>query len=164
MDLKRFVLLILFCSLVTPLPALGQTRAPSYTENKRDTNARAVCSTTSGNSALVVIDMQPYFANRNGFERYPDNKAKVDRLLKFQVEAIKKAREQRIPIIFIEYDCRRFMIDCGGTDAALLKAAEGYQDVSVIKKDTDGMFSHQNTYRSELVKHLQSRDIGNLLS
>lgn len=127
----------------------------SNTKASKDT----VCFSNSPNSALVIIDMQPYFATRSGNHQDAENKAKLDKINETQVGAIQKAREANIPIIFLEYDCG----PCGSTNDSLKTAVANYRNVRFIKKNSDGMFEDYNKYRKELVDYLNKNDIGTLI-
>ncbi|MNK12017.1 Isochorismatase family protein [compost metagenome] len=111
------------------------------------------------NSALVVIDMQDYFTNRNGFQKKPENQKKVNQIISAQLAMIDQARKLNVPIILIEYDCK----GCGTTNERIKKAIAKYPKVKVIKKDTDGMFEDHNRYKKELVKYLEKEKIGTLV-
>lgn len=122
-------------------------------------SSETVCSSNSPNSALVIIDMQPYFANRGGNHNDAENRAKIDKINKTQIAAIQKAKAASIPIVFLEYDCEQ----CDPTDSSLKAAVAKYSNVRFIKKDTDGMFATNNKYRKELVDYLNKNDVGTLI-
>lgn len=108
-------------------------------------------------TALIVIDMQPFFVTRGRNDKKPENIKKVDEIIKTQIAAIEAAKKANIPIVFIEYAL------IGDTNVKLKKAAKGYDDVKFIKKSTDGMFSNRNEYLKELVSHLNDKHIGKLI-
>lgn len=134
--------------------------------------------------ALVIIDMQPYFAMKLGKHGEEENSKKLKEIIKAQKEAIKAAKVAKIPIIFIEYDIKlqpMFMgmhapikpglaqlnspqlMKGGPTHAELTEEAKGYKDVVYIKKTTDGMFNSYNSGKQELVDYLAGKNIGNLI-
>lgn len=119
--------------------------------------AEEVCSAAADRPALVIIDMQPHYAKRNGFHTAPENIFKIDQVIASQVAAIEKAKKQNIPIIFVEYT------GAGDTADNLKKAVQGYKDVKFFKKNTDGMFDPPNRGRQELVDYLKKNRIGNLI-
>jgi nicotinamidase-related amidase len=119
--------------------------------------AEQFCSEHGGNSALIVIDMQPGFVTRGGADQVPENKVKVNAILKEQVAAIKNAREAGIPIVFIEYE------GFDPTNTVLKDAAKGYKNSSLFKKTSDGMFDEDNDFRKELIDHLKKHQIGTLI-
>ncbi|NUN05105.1 MAG: isochorismatase family protein [Bdellovibrio sp.] len=120
-----------------------------------------MCSNTSGNSALIVIDMQRSFVESNGYYKRPGNIAIVEKLITEQKKAIKEAQAAGIPIVFFEYDD----VDFGGpTEPQLTTAAmKGYRDVRVLKKTTDGMFDKKNKHLKDLKDFLQRNQIGTLI-
>lgn len=123
--------------------------------------AEPMCSETSGNAALVIIDMQPYFAERARRHNDPENKAKLNKVIAEQKKAIEQARESGVPIIFIEYDVQPY--DLGKTSESLMTAASGHRDVQVIKKTTDGMFDPANKHLKELEAFIKKHQIGTLV-
>ena len=54
-------------------------------------------------SAIIIIDMQPYFVTRKGYHKARENKKKVDDLIHHQVEIINDAKSRGIPILIVEY-------------------------------------------------------------
>lgn len=126
----------------------------------------AACSEQSTNAALVVVDMQPFFANRGGYLDDPENRKMFDLLIKEQIQAIKKAREAKIPVIFLEYDIKASYIrdkTALETESSLKVALQGYKDVAFFKKDTDGMFDDESRSKADLVSFLQRKKIGTLI-
>lgn len=109
------------------------------------------------NKALVIIDMQPYFVTRDGFDKTSENQEKVKQLIQAQVEAIQKAKEAQLPIMFIEYS------GDGKTNEVLRKSAENYKNVVFFLKDTDGMLDKRNSHQSELVQFLNKNRIQTLI-
>ena len=109
------------------------------------------------NYAMVIIDMQSNFITRSGFETTNENKIKVKELIKNQIEAINIAKQNKIPIIFIEYK------NFGETITELKKAVNNYTNVTYFIKNTDGMFNWDNDSLNEINKHFISKQIGNLL-
>lgn len=125
------------------------------------TFAATVCSGNKEKSALIIIDMQPYFVTRGGKEDAPENKKKVEEVLNEQVQAINRAKEAGIPIVLIEYSHESLQF--GETNSVLKGAVGNYKETQVMKKNTDGMFDNYNKYREELVGYLQKKKIGTLL-
>ena len=102
--------------------------------------------------------MQPKFVTRGGNDQTPANKTKVEQIIKEQVAAIKRAREARIPIIFLEYEG-----DFGDTNEALKAAVANYPDVKFFKKNSDGMFEDYNKYKQDLATYLTRKQVGTLI-
>lgn len=119
--------------------------------------ADEICSKNSGNAALVIIDMQEGFVTRGGVSNFPENKVKVNTVLKEQVAAIKEAKEAGIPIVFIEYK------NFEPTNSGLIDAAKGHKEVVVFTKDSDGMFDNGNSFKKELIDYLKKKQIGTLI-
>lgn len=44
-----------------------------------------------------------------------------------------------------------------------MKAVEGYSELKVIKKTTEGIFEDKNKYKDELVNHLKKKKIGTII-
>ena len=112
---------------------------------------------TGDKSALIIIDMQPYFVTRGGNENTKENAEKVKNILKIQNEAIQFAKEAKIPIIFLEYE------EHEKTNVELRKAVKGYKEVKFFLKNTDGIFADGNKHRPEIVDYLDKKEIGNLI-
>jgi nicotinamidase-related amidase len=111
-------------------------------------------------SALVVIDMQDYFATRRGYQEDPKNIAKLKAVLKAQTNAISVAKVKGIPIVFVEYKSRLFS-DYGETNPQLRRAASGYESTMVFKKSTDGMFDDKKS--TVLKQFFQKNDVDTLI-
>jgi nicotinamidase-related amidase len=116
-----------------------------------------VCDSSGKKSALVIIDMQAYFAERMGYHKNPANSAKLEKINEAQVDSIKKAIKAHLPIIFIEYD------SYGDTNKTLKKAVGNYSQVKYIKKNSDGMLDSYNKFRSDLVNHLKTQNVKTLI-
>lgn len=118
------------------------------------------------NSALVIIDMQPYFATRSGFDKSQSNKDKLAAALKKQVELIEMAKKSNIPIVVIEYDLSAWYKEANvefKTSSTLTDALGNYPNQTVIKKNQDGMFSSYNSYLSTLKKYLDDQNVDQLI-
>ena len=77
--------------------------------------------------------------------------------MKTQLEVIEKAKANKIPIVFLEYENE------GQTNDTLKGAVEKYPETKFFIKSTDGMFENGNAHRAELIKYLQSKNIGKLI-
>jgi nicotinamidase-related amidase len=108
------------------------------------------------NAALVIIDMQDYFATRGGNDQTPENIKKTKKIFRNLKAAIKSAQEAKIPIIFLEYE------NYGPTNSKLVASVSGYDQVGVFLKNTDGVFSESNRHREQLVEFLTQKDVGKL--
>jgi nicotinamidase-related amidase len=111
----------------------------------------------SEKQALVIIDMQPDFIERQGVHNKPANKKSLKEVLAHQEMLIASAKASQTPIIFIEYD------GYGQTHSALRSAVGDYANVNTFKKSTSGMFDSRNSFRGELEDHLQENGIKDLL-
>lgn len=111
-------------------------------------------------TALIIIDMQPYFAQRNGAFKDGDNPEKIDEIIYQQQRAIEVARAHGMPIVVIEYDCTV----CDPTTERLTSKLKGYEENSVtIKKSTDGMFDSWNHNIEALKTYLDAKGVDNLI-
>ncbi len=111
----------------------------------------------SEKQALVIIDMQPDFIERQGVHKKPENKKRLKEVLAHQEMLIASAKATQTPIIFIEYEGQ------GQTHSALRSAVGDYANVSTFKKDTSDVFDTRNSFRGELEAHLQENGIKDLL-
>src|SRR4051812_44676872 len=84
------------------------------------------------NAALIVIDMQPNFAERKGYHVDPENITKLNAVLQRQRELIELAKETHMPILTIEY------CNYGSTCDSLKSAMGDYPDARTYVKRTDG--------------------------
>jgi nicotinamidase-related amidase len=109
-------------------------------------------------TALVIIDMQPYFATRNEVHERPENKEKIQAILNKQVELIEVAKEKGKPIVVIEYDCG----GCDPTNSLLVSAIGPYQNSTTIKKRADGMFDDPQS-DEKLTQFFTEKGVGNLI-
>lgn len=109
------------------------------------------------NSALVIIDMQEVFATRGGHAADPANVAILQTIQQRQLELIRMARRQHLPIVFIEYEGQ------GPTNSPLKEAVRGYSRTRTFLKSTDGMLDTDNSHLAELSGYLQENQIGNLI-
>lgn len=110
-----------------------------------------------GQKALVIIDLQPFFAERADYQAYPENKQLAKDLMKKELEAIKMAKKQNIPIIKVEYE------NMGKSFPEIDKALEGYKNQTTILKNTDGLFDENNKSLKEVKEYLKSKDIDTLI-
>lgn len=117
----------------------------------------ALAQRVGDNTALVIIDMQPYFVTRGGHDQDPANVEKVKKIIEEQSKLIEEAKKQDIPIILIEYK------NYGPTNIDLMRAVGDYQNVKTIAKSSDGMFQSWNDNKKELTDYLNSNEIGNLI-
>jgi nicotinamidase-related amidase len=53
-------------------------------------------------TALVIVDTQPTFAERNGYQDDDENRVKVVSILSHQVELIRTAKKNQFPILIME--------------------------------------------------------------
>ncbi|MGE0529223.1 MAG: isochorismatase family protein [Bdellovibrionales bacterium] len=127
--------------------------------------AYPACRSDSGGTALIIIDMQPFYIKRHGDDSLPSNRVKVERMMNEQLAVIHRAKQANIPIIFVEYELRRNDVSPADreTSRVLQDAVADYPDVTVVKKTTDSMFHPGNRYRDQLVNVLQERKIGTLI-
>jgi len=115
----------------------------------------------AGKSALVIIDMQPYFVTRNGVDQNKENQEKVNQMLQAELDAIKAAKAAQVPILFVEYEARNLPL--GSTYDVLKDTTKDYQNVTFIKKTSDGMFDDYNSYKEKLVQFLTQNNIRTLI-
>lgn len=124
-------------------------------------SADRVCADGATETALIVIDMQSYFVTRGGNHEQPENAKKIDAVILSQIDAIRRAREKDIPIIFIEYATP--YADLGETSSRLKDEVKKYKKASVVQKRTDGMFEDQKGSRVDLKKIFQKENVGTLI-
>ena len=90
---------------------------------------------TEYDAALLVIDMQ-----------YTFKAARSKRTIRNVVQAVRKAIEWRVPVIFLEYNGYK------GTTRQVAKAADGYDKLHVVTK-------HYDDGCDELMEYLEAKDI-----
>lgn len=120
-------------------------------------------SITPAKSAVVLIDMQPYFVTRYGFDKNQTNLNKVSAAIAEQINVINEAKKKNLPIIIVEYALIGPLNNLGSTDSRLMQAVEGYYNYEVIKKSTDDVFSEQNYWRSDIKFFLNMRNVNHLV-
>lgn len=108
-------------------------------------------------SALIIVDMQAYFATSGGFDKLPGNQEKMRLVINAQMEAIQLAKKSNTPIIFLEYEGYE------PTNKKLTAQVAGYPHKATFKKNTDGMLSKDNKYKPALVEHLKKHKIDTLV-
>ena len=113
--------------------------------------------------ALVIIDMQPYFATRGGVSETPENKKSIQDILSYQVEAIKVAKKANIPIIVIEYDLHAWAKEGNKTSDVLTSAIGNYKKTTTLLKNTDGMFDSGNANLKKLLSYVKENSIDKLI-
>ncbi len=116
------------------------------------------CPQDNTSTALVIIDMQPQFLNRLNNPKQPDNIQKIDALLTQQLALIEKAKENKLPIIFVTYDG-----DFGRTHYSLINAVTTYYSVRFFKKNSDSMFDSYNFDLNQLARYFNEFKIGHLI-
>ncbi len=90
--------------------------------------------------ALIIIDMQDYFF---------DDLDQLDELNAKIVEQIREYREERKPIVLVEYRDNPFDPDdkrCGPTSQPIKEALEGYRYLAVFGKDDDDGSEYLENY------------------
>lgn len=113
--------------------------------------------TDGGGKALIIIDMQPYFAERGGNHEKEENAKKLKEVLANQVKSIAAAKEAGIPIVFLEYE------NYGPTSKTLKDAIGDYDKSKYFLKNTDGMFSSWNNHVDKLDDYLESQKVKTLI-
>lgn len=81
----------------------------------------------------------------------------MEDILLAQIEAIKQAKKNHIPIIFLEYD------GFDATSEKLKNHIKEYPNVKIFKKDTDGMFDIHNSHRKDLIEFLKQNNVRTLV-
>lgn len=147
--------------------------------------AASSCDPDSSRSALVIIDMQPYFRTRTGQHQTAENIRKFDTVLEDQRVAIRNAKAANIPIILVKYAIPEEKsptviktadggerINYRGSDFydvidVLKREIAGYGNGHILEKNTDGMFDKyekfQNKSLDDLNRILDQNDIGTLI-
>src|SRR4051812_45258740 len=86
------------------------------------------------NSALVLIDMQPYFSRIRKFDNFPGNQEKIKAVLQRQVELIRLAKARQWPIVVVEYE------GCRATCDVLTREIGEYPEHKTFIKQVDSAF------------------------
>lgn len=119
--------------------------------------APALAPALAEERAIVVIDMQPQFETRFGYEKLPGNSKKAARVKAEIQRLIQEAIRSHFYVIFVEYE------GFGSIDESLLKEVGGYDRTITIKKDTDGLFHRHNRMLSEIRSYVAVNDIQDVL-
>ncbi len=93
--------------------------------------------------ALILVDMQPHFAERKDFHLTAENQLKRQAVLNKQVKAIELAKKYEIPILVIETISLSNLpnaIDYGKTSPLLTEAIGSYQKTALLNKTRDNVF------------------------
>lgn len=129
------------------------------------------------NSALIIIDMQPYFAERGGDIAIGDNPTKLQKILAEQAKAIEEAKKADIPIVFVEYELDFWRKDeedsmAKGTSLYtpaswvtvknLTDAVKDYDKTITVMKKTDSMFATDTT-NQQLTDFFKDHEVKNLI-
>jgi nicotinamidase-related amidase len=132
--------------------------------NNTPASAETICPKDSGNTALVVIDMQRYFSARHAMSS-PANETKIAQVVAEQAALIKRAEAAGIPIIVMEYDLAKIALEKnqGDTNAHLQQALGTYKPERIFRKSEDSMFDSRNVYRKPLLEFMQKYKIGKLI-
>ena len=110
----------------------------------------------AGETALVIIDMQGSFIERNLDHNPFPNRRALRNVIQQQTSEINRAKRNNQEIIFIEYNGH------GETLYQLQEAARNYQKLSIIKKSTDDIFDHGNSNYNQVLELLHSKEITHL--
>lgn len=122
--------------------------------------AQIASAVSIGGAAVVIIDMQDYFVARMGYASKSENEKVYSILLKQQLKLIKRARKNKLPIIFLEH---RGLGVTGFTVKPLKKAVSGYKYAVFFEKTSDGAFDEKNKTRKKFVRYLEKNQIDTLI-
>lgn len=106
---------------------------------------------------LVIIDMQPHFAERNNLHKMPPNAEKGRQVLARQVELIKVAKEAKAHIILVEFHNR------GPSSPVLQNAIGAYSRTATFVKHDDDVFSPYSLVANDVKRYLDSNGIKDLV-
>ena len=107
--------------------------------------------------ALIVVDMQSSFSERDKNQNTLKNKKIVSSLNENILEAIELAKKKGAYIIFIEFE------GYGETIAPLKKSVANYEKVEYFIKSTDGMLEKSNKSKNEIITFLVYNRINSLV-
>ncbi len=111
----------------------------------------------SAGSALIVVDMQRYFAERRKTADRGENPMKLQQAVAEIVQLIEKAKKARMPIIVTEY------VGHGPSMEPIRKALEGYQNAVTFLKNENGLFDMYNKSTQAAIGWLREREVEDLL-
>lgn len=111
----------------------------------------------AGRPALVVIDMQEEFWKRKLTHELPANQAKVEKVLRRQVELIRLAKQEGVPILLVEYS------NSGPTFQVLKDEIGNYSNAELFIKSENDLFDAENSIASALSRHLDRLKITDLI-
>ncbi len=111
------------------------------------------------NPVLVIVDMQPYFAKKNGYFKRDGNKEKYKNVIEEQKKVIAEARGNNIPIIFVEFKLPRFhTLRRKKTSKTLRDAVEGYEYFTLVQKTTNNIFHNLNEFKQDFLRAVDHYD------
>ena len=118
--------------------------------------------------ALVLIDMQPYFAERRGNHEIPANQIKLLKVLRRQRDLIQLAKRMEMPIVVVEYDLterfQRGVEVFGDRTHADLRAEIGlYPTTILVRKTSDGVFSRGSGVAAEVGDFLDAHAVDEVI-
>ena len=135
--------------------------------------------------ALVIIDMQPLMEIQSNYQDNPGNKDKIKELIENQVQAIKVAKQQNLPILVAEYDLSVAEEEQKTTIEAYLNnlnpdfnftkeevettwseittTLEGYDKVQFVRKTKNSLFSLENKNVDAAKDWLEMQGVKNLV-
>lgn len=107
------------------------------------------------NAALVIIDMQPYFAEKR-MNRSSENQMKVIQVFQRLRHLIRLAKEHQMDILVLEYS------GCGCTDDVVMGEIGSYPKVKTFIKKRDGVFDDKSV-AGTVKDYLDKRQITELV-
>lgn len=114
-------------------------------------------SALAENVALVIIDMQPQFVERKGFDKNPGNQDKLREAVDNQLRLIREAKKNNLPIVLVEYD------KCGPTCRQLAEEVADYHLLRRFQKKSNGLFQFLNGASKEVMKFLDAHKVSQLV-
>ncbi len=119
--------------------------------------ALCLCSHNSwaGQKALILIDMQTYFARNAPASQ--NNQNYLESALQHQIDLINSAKQKQLPIFVIEYQ------NYGPTLEALIQAIGSYTKWMIVEKNKDGLFEDDNISKTLILSKLHDWDISDLI-
>ena len=115
-------------------------------------------------TVLMIIDMQPHYVLRFNNAEKPENIKKVEDLIKKQIAAIKEAKKNNVPILFIEYIIRSGSLEEKQTDKRLVAATKGYDKVKFFQKSTNGIFEDRNVSKKPMLQYLKEKETQDMMT
>lgn len=114
-------------------------------------------SKTKESQALVIVDMQSSFVERDGNQNTDRNKKIITNVINNIIETIEIAKQRGIYIAIIEFE------GYGSTIEVIRNSVKNYDKVKYFTKSTDGMFEKSGKSKDKILSFFIEHQINNIV-